>query len=1597
MATTTMVKSICISVVFVISSLLTLAQLRTAFTAIPVSGCAPLVVTFLDQSTGSPTQWRWDLGNGTISFLQNPSVTYFNPGQYNVKLVIQNASGRDSLVKNQYITIYAQPTVNFSASLVTGCFPLPVQFTDMSVPGSGTIDSWQWDFGDGTSSTLQNPSHTYTAGGNYNVSLRVRNTQGCYKTLTRTQYIQINTGVIANFSNSAPSSCTAPVNINFQNLSTGTGVLSYQWDFGDGGTSTLPNPSHSYMAQGSFTIRLIVVSAFGCRDTLIKNNGITIGTVRADFNPPATACVNAGISFVNTSTPLPASVLWRFGDGTTSTSLNPTKIYSMPGTYQVRLISNFGACLDSITKTITVLPKPVAGFSAPLTMSCSQPFTVNFSNTSTGGTSYTWLFGDGSSSTSANPVHTYTATGNYTVTLISNGANGCADTLVRTDYVKIQLPQVTINDQVGGCAPFSWTFIATVNSVEPVTQYEWDFGDGTTSTEVSPTHIFANGVYNIKLKITTASGCTVTRIDTSAISAGVKPDANFSATPRTVCAKYIVYFSDLSTGNVDRWLWDFGDGGISEDQNPTHIYEDTGYFNVSLVVWNLGCKDTIQFPDYIYIDPPIAAFTTELLCGGSLTLNFTDRSIGADTWLWDFGDGTTSTLQNPTHTYADSGLYFVKLTVFNNRTGCDFTKTHEIAIYGIAAGFTASDTTICKRSMVQFDATGLNPNIISYKWDFGDGTSDSSISVSHTYNTSGVYDVRLIITDSRGCSDTLVKPRYIRVDGPAAAFDASLPGSCSMSAITFTDNSTGDGIHPIIKWVWDYGDGVIDTLLSAPFSHTYMNPGIYTVKLMVIDDNNCSDTSSRVNLVTISAPDANFMSPDTIACPNRPIRFINTSVGLPGLSYTWHFGDGNTSTLKDPIHQYAADGSYTILLIARDVSGCIDSMSKSSFVQVTTPISNFTVSDSVGTCPPLVVDFTNASSSYTSILWDFGDGTSAQTLNPSHFYSIPGTYMAKLTAFGPGGCTAVKQIPIVLRGPQGSFTYGGLNDCTPFTVNFTASTQDRVSFIWDFDDGSTVVGNDSILSHTYTIPGFYIPKMILRDAGGCVVPIIGVDTIRVRGVVASFDFNTQVICNAATLQFTNTSATNDIIASYHWDFGDGTTSNLPNPSHLYNRAGLYYPSLRITTITGCSDTVISAAPVKIVTAPQASLVQTPNGCTPLAVTFSGRLDVPDTSAVTWRWNFGNGDTSVLQNPQPTNYSTGGNYNITLVATNSSGCTDTVTTTVQAFTTPVITASSDTVICRGNSVAISAAGAPSMSWFPSTGLSCVNCASPVASPSTRTRYTATGTTAEGCSNTDTIVVDLRHPFTMLTGNQDSVCVGESAGLSAAGAVSYRWSPATGLDNSNIANPVATPVVSTTYRVIGTDDRNCFSDTSYVPVTVFPIPTVEAGSDRTINIGQTIDLLPELSPDVTNVVWSPTGSVFRFNYPAATVKPRETTTYKVEVRNSGGCISTDNVTVHVLCDGTNYFIPNTFSPNGDGANDIFYPRGTGLYLIKTARVFNRWGEVVYERNDFIANDAGSGWDGTHKGKKLSPDVYVYVIEILCDNNALLPLKGNVMLIR
>ena len=1593
-------QTLTLFLLFLLSGLYSSAQLKPDFTADNVSGCSPLVVSFTDASTGNPTSYLWNLGNGTTSNRQNPSTTYFEPGKYTITLTIKNSLGADSIVKSQYITVNPKPVPKFTVNNTTGCFPLKTQFTDQTGADAGSIVKWEWDFGDGVLSNLQNPSHTYTSTGNFNVSLRITNSNGCVGSTTIGSYIRINTGVKANFSSSAASTCSAPATVNFVNNSTGSGALTYRWDFGDSSISTLQSPSHVYNTSGSFPVKLIVTNSQGCSDTITKNNFVTIGTVKADFTFPASSCEGASVTFTNTSNPAPGGALWDFGDGTKSTAISPVKVFNKPGKYTVTMVADFGACKNSVSKDIVITPKPTVDFTADPLVGCKAPLTVNFSNTTPDATQFLWNFGDGSTSTQANPAHTYQNEGTDTVTLTVTTTSGCKASKIMPDLIKIKKPQVSLkNVPMADCAPLTNTVSATVKSPDQITAYLWDFGDGTTSTSASPTHVYNNpGIYPVTLIYTIAAGCTDTiRVERGAI-AGVKPNAALSADLLSTCASESVTFTDLSTGAPNEWFWSFGDGSSSSQQNPKHDYKDTGVFDITLIAINNGCADTAMMQKYVEIKGPVANFTFTKTCSLPGNYSFKDKSIAADSWSWNFGDGGTSTQQNPTHFFSTPGTYAVSLTTTNSTTGCSYTKTINLKVITESAGFT-NDAQGCRNSWTTFTPSNITPaNISLYTWYFGDGKSDTTSEgpIKHVYNSLGNYDVTLVIKDVDGCVDSITKPATITIEGPTAFFGSSTPAVCLNSPVTFTDSSYG--ANPINQWRWDWGDSSdIEVLTSPPFTHMYDSIGTYDVTLRVTDTKGCTSTLRKKGEVIISKPTEIF-SADTLSCTTNAVNFYNFSTASNKAVYTWNFGDSTpTSALENPTHLYKNEGLYTINLTITDQFGCTSSETKTNYVKIGDPFADFTISDSVSNCPPLIVNTVNNSVNYSTWKWDFGDGTTSDIKSPSHFYSQVGTFNLTLTIGSAGTCAATKTKQITIDGPEGTFSYTNIEGCNPLETQFSVKTGQGISYIWDFADGSTLQTNVAQVSHVYTNTGHYLPKIILKNQQNCSVPVFGKDTIKVLGVDASFEHSSEILCDFGSVQFTNTSISNDPIANFVWNFGDGGTSSQENPSHIYQQPGAYASSLIVTTAKGCRDTIENSLPVKIFSSPKIAIASDPGACVLSDFSFSATLNNPDTSTVTWQWDFANGNNSTLQQPVAQTYQNAGFYTVNLIANKSNGCSDTVRKSVEIYPLPPLQVSPDKAICIGSSTTLQATGADSYSWSPSTGLSCTTCSAPQSNAQTTTAYEVVGTSIHGCISTDSVVVIVKLPFELTVNPADTLCIGSSIQLTASGSEEYNWMPTGGLNNPSIANPIASPSATVTYQVIASDSLGCFTDTAYVPITVYPIPVVSAGEDQSINVGRQTDIIPQISDDVTSILWTPSIGIVADNYPAITVKPRETIAYTIEARNEGGCTATDEVTIHVLCNNANIFIPNTFSPNGDGANDVFYPRGSGLFQIKNLKIYNRWGEIVFERSVFNANDESAGWDGTLKGTKLPPDVFVYMVEVLCDNNQSIIFKGNISLLR
>jgi PKD repeat protein len=1249
-------------------------QVTADFSSTTQAGCSPLTVQFFNAATGPVVSYLWNFGNGNTSTLPNPGVIYINPGTYTVSLTVSDGTTSVTEIKTAYVTVFADPVPNLLALPASGCTPLSVSFTDQSTPGDAPINSWTWDFGDGNISNLQNPNHLYSVSGNYDLTLVVTDTNGCSGSLTLPGHINSADAVNASFSSTAANPCLLPHSYFFTSSVTPSASYTYAWDFGDGNTSTLANPSHTYASAGNYPVMLIVDDPNGgCPDTVVQNLAVQLQTPNANFTLSDTlACVGQALSFSNLSTGA-SNFFWDFGDGSTFTGPSAVHAYTNPGTYTVSLIASSAAgCADTLVRSayVQVQPSPAASFVSTDPSDCQALLIVDFTDASQNATSWNWDFGDGATASAPSPSHVYTAPGLYDVQLIVGNSFGCADTLLQPNYVQIIPPVAAfIADTIEGCVPLNVDFLDLSTTVfDSIDTWIWNFGDGGNSFLQNPSYTYTNaGQYDVTLTVQTTTGCTDTAVF-SMIQAGIKPVIDFTANPLIVCAEDPVSFQDMSSIGTN-FTWDFGDGNGGFGPNPTHFYADTGLFTVSLIVSHFGCRDTLVKPDFIRVLGPIAEFTQtpDVGCEIPLSVAFFDQSTDPHHWFWDFGDGTTDTVQNPSHVYNNLGTYTITLVVTNDSTGCTDDYSQDLDIFPPTAAFSVSQTTGCTGLPVSFINTSVNASI--FFWDFGDGNTSTAPTPNHNYTSAGIFDVTLIASSPGGCADTLVSPALINIVGPTAQFQADTTTGCAPLAIYFSDLSTATPTSTFITgWQWDFGDG--GTSFSQNPIYTYNQPGSYDVTLTVVDNQGCADSVTFLNYINPTFPTAAFTTADSISCPGALVSFSNLSTGV-GNSYLWDFGDGNISSAVNPVHVFPPTGTYTISLTATDVNGCVSTSIMQDLVSIGLPTADFFASPTQQACPPLAVNFTDLSSpQVTSWFWDFGDGSTSTLANPGKVYNIPGTFDVSLVVTTAQGCSDTLFMPslINLSGPTGNFSFGPIAGCNPLTVNFAASTDSAVSWTWDFGDGSLGFGQTT--SHTYTSDTIAFPLLLIQDTAGCTVAIPSQDSVvSLPGPNPAFMSSNMDLCLGDAVLFTNTSTSVTPIVSYQWDFGDGTSSSASDPLHTYTSSGVFTPTLIATNGDGCVDSISSLVPITVSVPPDAFFTpSTYSGCAPLQVSFADSSIAG--TGLTRFWDFGDGNTATTQVPLHT-YATPGTYTVKLLITDGNGCQDSAFQTINVFDGPLV--------------------------------------------------------------------------------------------------------------------------------------------------------------------------------------------------------------------------------------------------------------------------------------------------------------------------------------
>jgi len=1278
--------------------------ISAGFTVNPVQGCHPLEIEIGNLATGA-TDYYWDFGNGTFSHDQNPAnPVYHNTTSdtlhFTIKQIVSNAWCSDTISHD--IVVYPQIVANISASDTEGCSPFEVIFTNHT---SDTATQFEWDFGDGGTSSSKDTVHVFENNTNapitYRVWMRARTDFFC----TDSAFIDItvNPFLKANFSFSPEQGCN-PHDVDIINK-TAYGAVDYLWDMGDGTTYTYdsgtPQFTHTYEHNShipvEYEIKLSITNGQGCQDYIIRP--ITIfPKIEAAFTPSVLeGCSPLTVFFENNSTGV-QNYLWELGDG--GSSLQDTLTHTFYNTsftqdtiFDVWLYTQSEyLCRDSVNHQIRVFPAILANFTINDNQGCS-PFLVTIDNHSRGFETLHWDFNDGNTSTDTTGIITHVFENKtsdvrtFTILLEAfNATTGCMDTITRTITV---YPEVNISytHPLEGCHPLT---VPIINETENANYHSWIFGDGGLSNVFEPTHVFHNishiaeTTFEITYYASSIYGCFAT--ETTQVEVFPKPDGSFNVTNSPGCSPHEIIIEHNSQGAIN-YLWNFGDSNDTFDYSSAevkHLYNHEpgsgpGKFLITLITDNtFGCMDTLVQQVVIY--PNVnAAFTASITEGcHPLTVNLTNQSYGAtaqSAYFWDYGNGNTSnnlqsqhlhTFYNFSHTR--DTVYTIALTAYNENE-CSHTETLQVRVLPQPkAYFSTPNTPGCAPHDIIINNYSEGDKL-QYTWDMGNGETHTKSDdyFTHLYHQPadqgpGIFTISLNIKNEFNCSQThaqqiVIYPEII------PEFETQ-PEGCHPHVADFKNNSRGGNLY-----TWDFGNGVISH--SPEPRQTYINYShteteTYTVSLKVESTWGCA-ASDSLQVTVMPRPKPLFeLSPFNGCAPFTP-EISNLSVGAT--RFEWDMGNDLFETTDSLFTHTWNNNTESILqfpltLQAWSDYGCETSTTQTISVYPEVTAAFNTLNNIWEGCSPLELKFENASLLAQTYLWDFKDSITTSSASPLHFFQNNNmdtqTFPVELIARSLYGCTdTVVRDVTVFPSPDAYFAADPKKQPYPnATVKFNNGTNPGYwNFKWEFGDGNNHQSTSfDPVSHTYIWNNNdmstkeYVVALIVSNEH---CEDIHTDIITITSPVPKAAFSSTMSgCAPFNVQFSNHSM---YAHSFRWSFSDGGGSVDPAPRYLFMDPGIHEVKM-VAIGDGGRDTIYHYIEV----------IENP---TALFNLESAYVNIPDEPlrlknhsllADFYLWDFGDGNTSYDFEPEHY-YEKAGIYDVSLVATRNSEplCYDTL--------------------------------------------------------------------------------------------------------------------------------------------------------------------------------------------------------------------------------------------------------------------------------------------------------------------------------------------------
>ncbi|MBL7799598.1 MAG: PKD domain-containing protein [Chitinophagales bacterium] len=1416
----------------------------------------------------------------------------------------------------------------------------------------------------------------------------------CYSMFSNAQTADVNSGCV-------------PLKVNF---TAPAGASTFYWDFKDGASSVLQNPSNVFINPGTYNVEFRATATGPVVGTvqikvyskpvpqIVTDTSVNIGCVQYTVNFSGISNAPSGVTI--------SGYNWTFGDGYAGSGINASHTYTQPGFYAVglELSSPTPSCNVTLLKDSFIV---VSGFKgqvigSPL-LGCTKPHTVTFTNTLTNLfpiKSYSWSFGDGTtSSVKTPPAKTYADTGTYRLQCIAVDTFGCTyklDTVVRVANFQSDF---IMKDTV--CVGVDLNLDAKLVTGA---NYVWNLSGASAIGQLNLPSTYAQynttGLYNVTL-FTIANGCLKSKTKQVRV---INPIIRFDVIPDSVCSKpFTLKLVVQDSMLLDSVKWSFAkkDSIVISKKYSDNVIANIGF---DTITWSanesvcvklytrFGCM--LRYCQPVYY-PSIAHFEPTATQGcAPLTTKVINKSYTVfllQQWTVDYGDGTPPVTLPPTqddvtHTYVNPGKYAMRIWI-KNQNGCFDTSYVTMITVGAKPhpNFSLSKTSVCPGEPITL--TNLTPAADSVdQWHYwGDGLSNFScfqdkndvITYAHT---SGIQTIQLEV-GSFGCfSDTTLQ---LFVNGPIADF--RYKQYCdSPYVVDFIDKS-----QIATRWLYNFGDNTTSTVRNP--RHRYLADGIYTVTQTAYNDTNTCSPDTFVQTVIVSKPVARFNMADNLCKSSSVTLDASLSSGLIGtgckLNYTWITIPPQrtlypTYTLSD-----ADTGAYLVGVIVENAIGCKDTAYKS--FNVNQIFANVKVSDSFICLPQKVVFDANVISHapFDSLSWDFGDGViQVGTDSLSHTYTAMApnsdSVIVRFFARDTFGCSYAYEI--IIRSFQLS---NGINSskavvCQGDTVVLSATNSSNVNLVWTFGNGntSTLPSNKVVYKDT---SGVIFVRLDYTDADnpGCVgavqVPVT-VNKKPVLSILSDADA-TQEFCFPlnANLKYVDSNSTG--APRVTWTLNNTTNYFLDSIALTFPR-GLNTVTLKITDDFGCADTVTR---VFNVIGPKGDFeIDTNNICVNDRIQFT----IKDTIDVQhYVWDFGDGSVMADVSPVTHTYTyvpNGGSTQAKLTVSGPGGyCPYSVEKTINLkdVFADFLRNQGDTSICFGEQYLLENKSVGADSYFWDFGNGTTSTAKDVSeysysAPGTYTVTLSIKNIQFGCK--DTVAKDIIvHPTPTAFAIGDTICLGSDAFVYAVPSdtgLSYQWSP------ESILNPdtglfSSGKFSSTTPVLLTVSNRYSCTDTSWTSVFVI-LPPNEVIFDTIVPLGSTV-ILPFQPQFGYQYIWQPDTGLNCYSCPFPQVEHvLMKQTYMVSFNDTIlGCFS--GVSRYDLDVYPETFIkmPNTFTPNGDGANDIVYAEGWGVKKLLYFRIYNRWSELVFETNDMNV-----GWDGKYKNQLQNDDIYQYKVE-------------------